>query len=561
MMTCSQVRLLLSYNAKPGTKGRGLPELGFHLALCAECRSIWEQKRDQEHSCTTISHLPHAVNTEHVVAGVPDSTVKASDTSNLAADSVFMPVFLPEEGAAISARTVIDVQTSPSEAKDDNEVHLDHGEQIVVSYRTLLRNRNFRLLWLGQAISTFGSYFTRIAVPIYVFSLTNSYAHLGFAYFSSLIASLLFGLFAGALADRWEPRRTMILADIGNASVLSGLLLCMTLPFGVAVKLGTLYVVGFVAALLREIFIPARIAIFTDVVAQHELLAANALDEATTTFGELISYPAAALALYLVGSSVAFAVDALTFVLSALLLWKVQSAVVVRYPTEVSNIWREISEGLQIVRTFQAIRKVIILSLIVPLCMSLLNTLQLPFAVEALGSTQEVGFPILEAAMAIGLMLGMLALGHWGQHIQRSFLLAYGIGGYGLAVLIQGLIPYLHGAAELHNSRALHSPLTSLLFAVVPFALLSGAANSLILASIRTLIQEQAPRPMLGRVYSVKSVVGGFGFAVGALLTSIAQGRVVTILILLGGLLVLLGVVCRWWLPEKRSTLVLQPHL
>jgi MFS family permease len=425
-----------------------------------------------------------------------------------------------------------------------------------ISYRELLSNHNFRLLWAGEAISTFGTFFTRVAVPIYVFSLTNSYAALGFAAFSTLAASLLFGLFAGALADRWDRRRTMMGADIANGIIVLTLLTIVLLPLPLSVELGTIFAVNFCAGLLRELFTPSRVALFVEVLSDDELLAANSLDQATTTFCELLSYPLAAAAILQLGPALAFGVDAATFFVSALLIWGVRTAATPREASEGGNILGEIAEGLRIASRLPLVRELIVLSLIIPLNLSLLNTLQLPYAVDILGSTKEVGYPLLEGAMALGVVLGMLSLGRWGQHISRSLLLAYGVGGAGLAVLCMGLVPYV--AAYLGVSAVSGSGAWSpLLLMALPLALLGGATNSLILAGIRTTIQEQTPRTIMGRVFSVVGVASGLGFALGALLTGFGQGRVPQVLLTIGVVLIVIGLFCRWWLPRgERAT----PH-
>lgn len=421
------------------------------------------------------------------------------------------------------------------------------------AYTALLRNSNFRRLWAGQALSTFGSYFTRVAIPVYVFSLTNSYAQLGFAAFSSLVASLLFGLFAGALADRWDRRRVMIGADLSNTVILLMLLAVIMMPMALPFKLGCIYAVNFAAALLRELFNPARVALFADVVPESDLLRANSLDQATTTFCELLSYPVAGFALFYLGPAIAIGVDALTFLASALLIWSVSTRNSASQPGEASTIWQQIREGLRYAKQVPIVRKIVILSLVMPLLMSLLNTLQLPFAVEALGSTKEVGFPALEGAMALGFVIGVLLLGRYGQSISRTALLAYGIGSYGLAMLMQGLVPIVAATTTLATSTS-HGPWTVLLIVTLPFAILAGAANSLVFTCIRTVLQEETPRPLVGRVASVVSVAAGAGFSLGALLTGMGQGRAAWMITISGVLIVALGLLFRWWLPTNPRT-------
>lgn len=439
---------------------------------------------------------------------------------------------------------------SPDELEPTDVAPIEAAAPRTVTYRELLSNRNFRLVWAGEAISTFGTYFTRVAVPIYVFNLTNSYAALGFAAFSTLVASLMFGLFAGALADRWDRRRTMIAADLSSGLVVLALLAIILMPLPLTIQLGAIFAINFCAGLLRELFQPSRIALFAEILSDDELLAANSLDQATTTFCELLSYPLAAAAILQLGPAIAFGIDATTFFVSALLIWGVRTVSPPRESSESSSILAEIAAGLRIARGLPLVRELILISLIIPLNLSLLNTLQLPFAVEVLGSSKEVGYPALEAALALGVVIGMLALGRWGQHVSRPQLLSYGIGSAGLAVLGMGLLPSVVSFLGITGARD-NTPWTPLLLAALPLALLGGATNSLILASIRTVTQEQTPRAMIGRVASVIGVAAGLGFALGALLTGLAQGRVPLVLTVIGLVLMTLGVLCRWWLPRS----------
>lgn len=558
-----------------------MPELGFHIALCPECRAMWE--RLQAASATSVVPLAalHAVPVESYTspAETPVDGACHADECAQAADSpsVIPATILQDRPVAAEHGTLVTVD--PIDQLDElSAVDLDEqqslapadpsGKPRVVTYRMLLANRNFRRLWLGEAISTFGSYFTRVAIPIFIFSLTGSTFQLGLAFFSSLIASLLFGLFAGALVDRWDRRRTMIWADLANGLLLVPLMALVALPGTIpqAVVIAGIYVVNFGAALLRELFTPARIAILSDILAEDELLAANSLDRATTTLAELVSYPFAGAVLVFLGPALAFGVDAATFFISALLIWGVHAVQSIA-PAEDSNIWQEIREGVATTLRLPLVREIVLLSLIVPLLTSLTNVLQLPLAVDVLGSEEAVGFPALEAAMALGVVLGMLALGRWGQRIPRSSLLAYGIGSMGAVVLLIGQLPSfdlafglstkLLGAIEtlartvgMQLTGTWYGAWTPRLLLALPLMLCVGATNSLILASIRTVLQERTPRAVLGRVASVMSVAAGLGFAVGALLAGFGQGRVSLVFTLIGIGLCTIGLACRWWLPR-----------
>lgn len=550
MITCSQARTLIHIGVVPGTSRKGMPELGFHLASCCECRSWWadfraEPQVERPGSVDSLDAVPDP-------RWSPAPSQPAYEAQSAAPGELHESCYpeLPDQNDCTD--TSVTSIAIPAES-----LHAEVEPQVVgtarVSYATLLRNPNFRMLWAGQAISTFGSYFTRVALPIYVFSLTNSYTHLGFAAFSSLVASLMFGLIAGALVDRWDRRRTMIGVELASSAVLVVLFVIVLLPTSSLIKISGIYAVNFLAALLRELFNPARVAILADVVTEEELLAANALDQATTTFGELLSYPLAAAALFLLGPVIAFGIDAATFFLSAILIWRVSIKsravrAVERHAGNRFSIWPDITEGIATTIQLPLVRYIVILSLIVPMLLSLMNTLQLPYVVDVLASTQEVGYPLLEGVMAFGFMLGVLALGRWGQSLSRTMLLSYGICTLGLAILAQGALPGISG--YLPATTAMRTTWTPLFFVAIPCVFAIGATNSLIFTSIRTVLQEETPREALGRVASVVSVASSIGFAIGALFTGLGEGRAAVVLVLIGAALIVIGLTCRWWFMQ-----------
>src|SRR4051812_32985156 len=88
---------------------------------------------------------------------------------------------------------------------------------------SLFRNRDYMLLWSGQIISAVGSETSLIALPLLVLFLTNSPAHAGLVGAVRLVPYLLLSLPAGALVDRWNRKRVMILCDIGRLLALASI--------------------------------------------------------------------------------------------------------------------------------------------------------------------------------------------------------------------------------------------------------------------------------------------------------------------------------------------------
>src|SRR5215203_6775975 len=96
-----------------------------------------------------------------------------------------------------------------------------HGAEAVaepVNFLTILRNRNFRNLWIGQVVSQMGDYFAFLAIMVVVGSFSQDVGETTQQVSGVLIASalprLLFGVLAGVFVDRWDRRLTMLASDL-----------------------------------------------------------------------------------------------------------------------------------------------------------------------------------------------------------------------------------------------------------------------------------------------------------------------------------------------------------
>ena len=92
-----------------------------------------------------------------------------------------------------------------------------------------VRNRDYMLLWSGQVVSTLGSAASGIVYPLLILALTNSPAAAGFAGALAALPYLIFSLPVGALIDRWDRKRVMILCDVGRGLTLASIPIAMAL--------------------------------------------------------------------------------------------------------------------------------------------------------------------------------------------------------------------------------------------------------------------------------------------------------------------------------------------
>ena len=191
-----------------------------------------------------------------------------------------------------------------------------HG---MAGYRDLVRhNPNFRMLWLGQIVSLLGDWFNLIASAALVSSLTGSGLAVGGLFVVRMLAPFLISPFAGVAADRYNRKTLLIATDLGRGIVVLGFLLVREPE-----HVWLLYALTVLQLGLSGFFFPERNAILPDIVARHELGAANALS--ASTWSVMLAFGAAlgGLVAGKWGAYPAFVVDALTFFGSAVLITRV----------------------------------------------------------------------------------------------------------------------------------------------------------------------------------------------------------------------------------------------
>ena len=182
---------------------------------------------------------------------------------------------------------------------------------------SVLRLREFRLLWLGQSISLLGDGLVIVAIGLYVTRLTGNPADVGLVLAAYAIPLVAFVLLGGVFADRLPRQRVMVASDTIRA-VLHAVLAVLILTG--AVRIWQMVVIGMLFGTAEAFFRPAYTGLVPQTVGEHRIQDAQALSGVSAQISEVAS-PALATALVLgVGASAAFALDALSFVVSALLL-------------------------------------------------------------------------------------------------------------------------------------------------------------------------------------------------------------------------------------------------
>ena len=368
--------------------------------------------------------------------------------------------------------------------------------------RALLRNRDFMLVWWAGLVSWTGNYMLFIALPVYVYNETSSTLFTGLSVMANALPMIVVGQFAGVLVDRWDYKRTMVATNLVLVGVTLAFLMVLNAPWWLVIP------VAFVQSSVGQFLGPAENALLPTLVSGTRLAAANSLNALNNNLARLVGPALGGLLLALTGFAGVVVVDALTYLLAALLVLGVRASEIVREKTAQTdketggaNPWRLVSEwrvGLRAVRGNHSLTLGFAVAALVGLGEGTVSTLMAPFVEVMLGGGGlELG--LIMSAQAVGGIISGLLLMRFANRVSPLRLLGWGalLGGIMDALLLNYPLVY----------PLLWPALVIIAVAGLPFTMF-GAAQM-------TLLQTEAAPGVRGRVFSAYFATFGFTQLVG----------------------------------------------
>ncbi len=298
----------------------------------------------------------------------------------------------------------------------------------------LRRHRDFRLLYIGQAASFFGTMITYVAVPYQVYRLTHSSLAVGLLGVTELVPLLLFAFIGGALADAHDRRRMVQLTELSLAAMSGLLALNALLPHP---RLWVLYAVVAAMAGLDALQRPSLDALLPRLVTRDELTAAGALSSLRTTAGMVAGPALGGVLIATIGLPGAYAVDVATFAISLAAL-RLMRAVPPPPDAERPSL-RRVVEGLRYARSRPELMGTYLVDMVAMFFG--MPTALFPALAPHYGGPGALG--LLYAAPAVGALLATATSG-WTNNVHRhgrAVILA--ALGWGAAITLFGLAPAL----------------------------------------------------------------------------------------------------------------------
>ena len=415
----------------------------------------------------------------------------------------------------------------------------------------LFRQRNFSLLWVGQFISVIGDWVLFIALPFYTYSLTGSVLATGAMFIVSTLPRLVLGSVAGVFVDRWDRKRTMIMADLLRVFVVALLLFVHSRD-----GLWLIYVSAFLESVVSQFFNPAKSAIIPLLVGENDLLAANSLNGLSDALTRLVGSALGGVLMGWLGFSSVVLLDAGSFLFSALMIALILIPARPGFsgvPTEagpaappnpvaseaggakgILGVWREWVAGLRLVRQERLLLMLFIVLAVAFLGDSMSTVLVVPLVKVLMGRGAQF-FGWLMAAQGIGGILGGLLVGGIGKRFPPRRLSALGLVVIGIDLFAIISVP--------------HSML------VLPLMSAAGLAAAAWLISSETLLQMGTSDQFRGRIFGTLGTTSALASLVGMLLAGALTDwlGLISILCISGGLYILSGVLAWIILPRTRE--------
>ena len=369
------------------------------------------------------------------------------------------------------------------------------AKQFAIDISPLKRYPDFRNLWAAGLISFFGTMITMVALPYQIKELTNSYVAVGAIGAVELIPLIVFGLYGGVLADRYDRKKLIWFSEASALILVGGLLLN---SLNDSPNLLVIYIIASLFSAVDGIQRPSAGAILPRLVSHEDLPAANALMSLRWQLGVILGPAVGGLIIATYSTSFGFLIDAITYLISLYFLAKVKNI-----PATEKSEKPAISALFEGVR-YAFGRKDLLGTYLIDLAamfFAMPNAL-FPFWADQLDAKWSLG--LFYAAGTVGSVLVTLTSGWTRTYRWHGRAVTWAAIGWGVAIAISGM---------LHSVWA------------VLFFLAAAGASDMVSALFRSAIWNQTiPDELRGRLAGIELI----SYSVGPLMGQMRAAMVAT---------------------------------
>ncbi len=409
-----------------------------------------------------------------------------------------------------------------TEAREEDEGLSGPGLENFVA---VLRRRNFLLLWMGQVCSQLAD---KVLLVLLIGLVSSQFQPEGASisgWVSAImlaftLPAMLFGSVAGVFVDRWLKKGVLVFSNWvrGGLVLLLPLLLWFTagrdLWPGIPLGFAGLLLISFAVSTLTQFFAPAEQATLPLILPKRELLAANSLYTTTMMASVIVGFAIGEPLLTLADHWVRhwlpswevgpeLLVGAAYLLAGSLLLFLQPHEKLESQHRDAPHVWEDLKLGFQYIGQMPVIKAALVQVVVLYSLFAALAVLAVRMA-EVMPELKPDQFGVLLAAAGLGMGIGAFWVGHTGQQVSRR---AWsGLGSLLLCVALGSL-----------------SWTTDWLFPSLGWIALLGCAGALVAVPMQTLIQEETPEHLRGKVFGLQNNVANIALSLPLVLTGVAE--------------------------------------
>jgi DHA3 family macrolide efflux protein-like MFS transporter len=347
----------------------------------------------------------------------------------------------------------------------------------------------FFTIWTGQAFSLFGSMLVQFALVWWLTKTTGSATVLALATMVAMLPQVFMGPFVGALVDRWNRRRVMIITD--SLIALTTVVLAALAAMG-AMRVGHVFAVMFIRSVGGVFHWAAMQASTSLMVPDRHLARVAGLNQTLNGALQIVAPPVGALLWGVLPLYGILAIDVGTALLAVIPLCfiSIPQPTVRRQAGAPSSLFRDVLEGVRYIWRWTGVRALLLMATVINF------TINPGFALMPILITRHFGRGALElgwmeSAWGIGVVVGGLVLSGWGGFRRRILTTLMGLVGMGLGVLVLGLVP----------PEGFVLALVAMFFA--------GTMNPITNGPVFAIIQARVAPELQGRVFTTIGSIAG----------------------------------------------------
>jgi DHA3 family macrolide efflux protein-like MFS transporter len=388
---------------------------------------------------------------------------------------------------------------------------------LVKRIRDVLANKEFLKLWIGLTQSRLGTLINLVALSLYVYERTQSGFAVGKLEIAMALPSVVVGLFAGIVVDRFNKKWVMIVSDVLRAILF--------FVMGFVTNIPSIYVIIFFASLVSLFFVPAYSASIPLIMNKQRLMEANSLSQMSQQIVRIIGPGLAGVMFLKFGFRFICIFNSATYIICAIIILFLNLPNISDERKKWGNFkapLRDIIEGLRYIKNNRLTASIVVIYGAMQLGAGAIVILAVMFVKDALHGSDAV-YGMIISAMAIGSLLGAFTTWFRGKLSEEA------VAKYSFIIL---------GLSFVTISFSSNVSLALLFYAV------AGISQTIASISIDTLLQKHVPNKIMGRTFSSMGILIEvcqlISMGVGGILSDIIGVRMIYVL---GSVIILLAAV------------------